>query len=281
MTTPRFRKTNRGGVVVIEWIEPQLAGVVTAAFSTRLGGVSAEPFAELNLSTAVGDDTVAVAENRARFFAAVGADAGEVVCATQVHGNDILVADVSGADQIGVTTTGQPLWRMGPGDGLVTDRPGRFLATFHADCAPIYLVDPVSRVIGLVHAGWRGTVARVAARGVEAMCSAGARPGDIRAAIGPAIGPCCYEVDGPVIDQVNQEFGAEAVHLLRPHRPGYSLFDLWEANRRVLLAAGIPDRNIATARMCTHCSPELFYSYRRARGRPSGRMMAIVGLHMG
>lgn len=277
--TPHFRKRTSFGVLLLEWVGAELEQQVIAVFSTRIGGVSTGSFAELNLSASVGDTPAAVAENRARYFRAAGVDGGEVVCARQVHGNRVLPVDqMSGYEHLDFTATGQPVRRIGTGDGLITSHPGRFLLTFHADCAPIYLVEPVARVVGLVHAGWRGTVAGAAAAGVEEVCRLGGRRDRILAAIGPAIGPCCYEIDEPVIDKITAAFGREATDLLQPGRPGHSFFDLWEANRRHLLASGVKEEHITIARLCTACNPDLFYSYRRDQGASSGRMAALIGI---
>lgn len=282
-----FVETTVNGVKLIQWTGPGLEGV-TAVFSTRLGGAGSGPFAQLNLSSAVGDEDHVVKENRRRFLQAAGildsaggAGPVEVIGTRQVHGNDVLVADPAAVTGSCDDFPGIFMGRLGPGDGLVTDRPGRFLATFHADCTPVFLVDPVARVVSLVHAGWRGTLARIAARAVEAACRLGARPGRMLAGIGPAIGPCCYEVDGPVIDAAQESLGRDADRVLLPHRPGRRRLNLWEANRLVLVQAGVDPRNINVAGLCTCCRPDLFFSYRRDYGRPSGRMAALLGMKAG
>ncbi|HEY8449609.1 MAG TPA: peptidoglycan editing factor PgeF [Bacillota bacterium] len=277
-TETTFREVDRGGLRLLLWTGSALAGRVVAAFSTRQGGVSQGPYATLNLSAGVGDDPAAVAENRARLLAALGVEKDTVFCARQVHGTAILPARAATAEPAGHTARGQILWRVGSGDGLWTDRPGQVLLTFHADCVPIYLVDVEAGVAVLVHAGWRGTLAGAATQGVKTAAQAGAQPDRLWAAIGPAIGPCCYEVDQPVLERVYQRFGAGASALLRPAREGRARLDLWEANRRLLVAAGVPPNRIALAGLCTHCRDDLFFSHRRSGGRPAGRMAAVLAL---
>lgn len=278
MTSSLFRETERGGVRVIAWVSHRFPPGTVAALSTRVGGVSREPFATLNLGAATGDEPDRVAENRARFFRAAGAHRGQIFYAAQVHGADVLPAHPERAEVTSWTAAGQPLLRVGRGDGLVTDRPDRFLATFHADCLPVFLLDPVARVAALLHAGWRGTLAGVARSGVEAAVAAGADRRRLLAGIGPGIGPCCYEVDEPVIRQVRDVFGPDcAASLLRPGRSGHAYLDLWRANLEMLTAAGISADNVTVASLCTSCRDDLFFSHRRARGGPTGRMMATLG----
>ena len=279
MTSSRFREVEREGVRVIAWVSDRFPTGTVAAFSTRVGGVSPDPYATLNLGAATGDDPARVAENRTRFFRAAGAHRGEIFYVAQVHGADVLPADPQRAEVTSQTAGGQSLRRAGRGDGLVTDRPNRFLVTFHADCLPIFLLDPVARVAALLHAGWRGTLAGVARSGVEAAVAAGADRRRLLAGIGPGIGPCCYEVDEPVIQRVRDVFGPDgAAPLLRPGRRGHAYLDLWRANLEILTAAGIPAENVAVAGLCTSCREDLFFSHRRARGGPTGRMMAVLGL---
>ena len=186
------------------------------------------------------------------------------------------------------------------GDGLITNTPGILLGILTADCLPVILVDPKNRAVGVFHAGWRGTVKRIVEKGVGEMQRwFGTRPQDLKAAIGPAIRGCCYEVGPEVRDAFESQFDyaeslfretkdTDEIHekypllFLTARAPGHSelpkkiFLDIGEANRRQLLAAGIPARNITDVGLCTSCHPELFFSHRRDQG-VTGRMMAVVG----
>lgn len=244
---------------------PEFAPGARAVFSTRRGGVSLPPFASLNLGLHVGDDPVAVRENRRRLAAATGLPLGWAT-ARQVHGTTVLTA---------TALTDEPA-DLGTGDALITDRPGLPLAIFTADCVAIYLYDPVRRAIGLAHAGWRGTVADIGPRTLAAMTEAyGTRPDDVSAAVAPSIGPCCYEVDEPVMAAVRHYPWAEEVS--QPTAPGHRRLDLWRLNQLQLIAAGVRPDNINVSGLCTACDPDLLFSYRAEAGR-TGRQVALLML---
>ncbi|HLJ61870.1 MAG TPA: peptidoglycan editing factor PgeF [bacterium] len=235
-------------------------GRARAAFTTRAGGASEGAFASLNLSFTVGDDARAVSENRRRFAAAWGVAPADLVEAAQVHGNRIAAVDARAA---GTTVPAS--------DGLVTDTPGIWLAVYAADCVPVLVVDPDRPAVGVLHAGWRGTAAGIAPALLQTMTERfRTRPDRVRAALGPAIGGCCYEVDGPVARAMAhaswwptaaRRSGAERWHL-----------DLREALRRQFVAAGVPEASIEMRPECTRCRADLFFSYRRdgVTGRLAG-----------
>ncbi|MBZ9752087.1 peptidoglycan editing factor PgeF [Deinococcus sp. HMF7604] len=224
------------------------------AFSSRAGGVSRGPYAGLNLDDRE-DDPADVAENRARLCAALGFDAAQVARLTQVHGTDVVYAPQGGH------------WT---GDALTTDRPGVLLAIGTADCYPLLLEDPEAGVLGAAHAGWKGTLGRVAAQTVQAMTRLGARPERIRAAVGPGICAAAY----PVGEGVAQQFEAAGLsaavvrHGEQPH------LNLAAANQAVLLEAGLHPEHLWISGRCSTESD--FYSYRRDAGR-TGRMWAVIG----
>ena len=165
-----------------------------------------------------------------------------------------------------------PRGRLGAGDGLITDVVGLMLGVRTADCVPILLADARRRAVAAVHAGWRGTLSRIAARAVEAMTREyGSQPEDLIATIGPCIGRCCYEV-GP---EVARAFCALFPELPAPREHAH--LDLEEANRRILVAAGVPATRIHAAGLCTRCRTVDFHSYRRD-GLLAGRMLAAIGL---
>jgi YfiH family protein len=264
----------RAGLPVLTW--PALDPLpVEAIVTTRHGGVSAGGYATLNLSFAVGDEAANVRENRRRAAAALGADPAHFVFAAQVHGGCAEV--VSAADRgRGTLTAGDA---VGPADALVTATPGTVLAILVADCVPIVLYDPSAHVLGCVHAGWRGTVARTAQAALTAMCSLGARPQDVVAGIGPSVEAGSYQVGEEVAGAARDAFGQQAQALLRPAAgggPGRWLFDLPAANRHVLRTAGVPDGQIHVAATPTGPGPGLFFSHRAER--PCGRFALAARL---
>jgi hypothetical protein len=239
-------------------------------FTTRRGGVSEGGYASLNLGAGSGDDPARVAENRRRLSALAGIEPHRIRTARQVHGREVAV--LSGGDGEG---TG-PI----PGvDGLVTAVPGLAPLVLSADCALVLMVAPDQRAVAAVHAGWRGTVAGASAAAVRTLVEVyGAVPTSLVAAVGPAIGPCCYEVDRPVIEAVHAAFPEDAEALLRPTGPGKAHFDLWAANRLQLERAGLLPEHIAVAGLCTRCHPDRFYSQRRD-GLTTGRFGAFIVVH--
>lgn len=160
-------------------------------------------------------------------------------------------------------------------DGLLTDRTGVVLCTQYADCVPLFFVDPVRRAVATSHAGWRGTVARIGALTVERMCREyGCKRENILAAVGPSIGPCCFEVDAPV----QQAFAAldEADGCIRPTGDKFFI-DLWAVNRRILEAAGVPAAHITVTDLCTRCHPDVFWSH-RATGGQRGSLAGFIAM---
>jgi YfiH family protein len=224
-------------------------------FTTRDGGVSAPPFDALNLGGSVGDDPGAVEENWARLARATGlAFAG----LRQVHGDRVVDAAACAG--------GRP-----EADAVVSTASGVAAVVAVADCVPILLADPRGGAVAAVHAGWRGTLAGIAARAVEALVARGARVEDLVAAVGPSIGPCCYEVSVELADRFRSALGADVANDL----PSQPRLDLWRANERVLRRAGVPLRAIEVLGRCTACEPRLFYSHRRDAGR-TGRQVGFV-----
>jgi len=221
---------------VIRW-EPPGSSVV---FSTREGGVSTGPYESLNLGRMTGDDVGRVDENRRRLCAELDADADRLALNRQVH-STLVHRAVPGA-------------RGEPGDGLWSDDPGQPILAMTADCLPIALARSSGKpAVAVLHAGWRGLLAGIVAVGT------GTLGGRLQAAIGPAIGPCCYEVGDEVLAPFAETFGADVVD-------GRKL-DLWTAAERALDAAGVDD--VVRTDLCTFCNPKLFFSHRRT-GKPRG-----------
>ena len=239
-------------------------GVVQGIF-TRQGGVSPEPWSGLNVGGTVGDDPLRVRDNRALALAALNRSSDSVFDAWQVHGKDVAIA-----------TAPRPADTPHPkADIILTDRPGVTLMMRFADCVPIFLHDPVRKVVGIAHAGWTGTVLGTARAAVEAMqAHFETVPADVRAAIGPSIGPDHYEVGSDVIGKVREAFGSKADGLLC-ERGDSTFLDLWKANMILLLEAGVTQ--IENAGLCTFCHNEDWFSHRAEKGR-TGRFGAIIAL---
>ena len=276
---------------------PENGRVGHAVFSRR-GGVSAAPFDSLNLSLSVPDERDRVYANRRRVYGLYGRDTDTVVHAHLVHG----------ADVARVTTADNGTW-VHHVDGLITNQPGCVLSMNFADCTPIFLYDPARQAIGLGHAGWKGTVVDLPGAMVRAMTEQfGSRPADLIAAVGPCIGPCCYEVGQDVIAAVCGAFAGEADGLLtavgrppaaddgtrsaddrprttdhgqeafgggRPTADGRRFFDLPAANRRNLLNTGVTQ--IEVSEYCTACRTDLFFSHRAEKGK-TGRFGTVLAL---
>jgi YfiH family protein len=252
-----------GSLRIFEFETLSRPGLVHAIF-TRQGGVSPAPWQSLNVGATVGDDRERVIENRRRAFAAVGREWGSLHDVWQVHSADIVLAGQPRGDR--------PLVQA---DGLISATPAVTLFMRFADCVPILLFDPRKQAVGLVHAGWLGTVRRIASLAVRSMGSAfGSNPADILAGVGPSIGPDHYPVGEDVVLQVREAFGSEADRHLR-REDGRVSFDLWTANQVVLEQAGIG--SIEMAGVCTACHPEDWYSHRGDQGR-TGRFGGLIAL---
>ena len=237
---------------------------VRAGFTTRGGGVSRGPYADFNLADGVGDDSSAVEENRRRFAQAMGARLDALVEAEQIHGSAVAVV---GGGAGGTVVPGV--------DALVTRSPDIWVAVYAADCVPALVLDRGGPAIAALHAGWRGTAGGIVGETIRRMHDVfGTDPARCLVALGPAIGPCCYEVDVPVARAMEgAPWWAESS---RPTGAGRWHLDLREALRRQFLAAGVPGPAIEVVSECTKCRSDLFFSYRR--DRVTGRMAACIRL---
>jgi polyphenol oxidase len=264
------------GLNLLTWPTLDASGA-DAVVTARAGGVSAGPYATLNLSFSVGDDPGCVLENRHRLAAAFGSGPGDFVFARQVHGAGVRV--VTGADRgSGAFSLDDA---VDSADALVTTSPEVVLAILTADCVPIVLHDPVAGVLACVHAGWRGTVAGVTAAAVAAMRGLGTRPSDVIAGIGPAIGADRYQVGPDVHEAVSRSFGPAAPEFIHPDlsSPARWLLDLPSANRHALREAGVPGPRIHVTDLVTGPAPGHFFSDRTAR--PCGRLALAARLRPG
>jgi len=247
-------------------------GMVKACFSTRKGGVSTAPYDSLNLGFKRMNSRESVVENFHRFAAAVGFQVEDMVFSDQVHRDKIAA--------VGTRDRGKGFLKESDirlTDGLVTNQKGVALVTFYADCVPLYLLDTKHRAIGLSHSGWRGTVARIGQKTLLKMKEEyGTEPESCLVAIGPSIGPCCFEVDEPVVEAFAGAF-PWATKVVSGGGHGKYHIDLWEANRLQFLDAGVPDGNIYMASLCTACHTDRFFSYRKEAGK-TGSMIALMML---
>lgn len=264
-------KRTSGDLVAFEF---ESLSAARALVSTRHGGCSKPPYAGLNLAAHVDDDPAAVMTNRVTFFDAFGLDLDRSVWCRQVHGDTVIA--VTGEDA-GRGARGGPLGAP-QCDAMVTDTRGLALCVLMADCVPVVVHDPVRDALGVAHAGWAGTVRRIASKTVEAMSTRyGSDPSTLRAAIGPSIGPEDYEVAADVIAAARAGFGDRAPDVLREHPdPGKARFDLWEANAIDLESAGVARTRIEIAGISTSAAPHDFFSHRR-EGR-TGRFATVAML---
>jgi len=240
---------------------------VPHCFTTRLGGVSTGIFDSMNIAIKEGESQENVRQNVEILARALGFDTKNLVTTRQTHTDIVRV--------VGAENRGEGLDRpVEPEcDALVTNTPGVTLAVFTADCTPILLHDPVTGAVGAVHAGWRGTVADIAGKTVRAMGERfGSRPGDIRAAIGPNIGVCCFETHGDVPEAVRAALGEEAEAFIVPTGEKFRV-DLKGVNEWLLRRAGVREIEVSTE--CTACQPDRFWSHRRV-GNERGSLAAVI-----
>jgi YfiH family protein len=231
-------------------------------FPERGGGVSTGARASLNLGMRWGDDQALVEENRRLLARHAGYDPEQLQITRHVHGTN-------------VWKVGEPLPDPAEFDGLVCDHPGPVLGAFAADCIPMLFADPDARVIGAAHAGWRGTVGGVGKNVLARMIELGARADRVRVALGPSIGPCCFEVGPEVVAQFREAFGDVPGMVVAG--PAKDHIDLHVATRALLERAGVRPENIDDRPPCTKCEADRFFSYRRD-GLEGGVHMAFIAL---
>lgn len=246
---------------------------VKAFFTSRLGGVSTGNYHSLNLGLHTSDRKENVLVNRRLFAETLGINCQGFVAAQQAHSNKVALVNKNNSGQ-GALSYESSL----PGiDGLITAERGLPLISFYADCVPLLLMDPIKGVVGLAHAGWRGTVKKIGVNIISLMKEAFAcKLDNIWVGIGPAISKDYYQVDERVAVQVKDNFSHWRDLLLSQGKDRY-LFDLWAANRFVFHSLGIPDKQIIMSNYCTAANTDLFFSYRKEKGR-TGRMASIIYL---
>ncbi|MDE7176995.1 MAG: peptidoglycan editing factor PgeF [Lachnospiraceae bacterium] len=273
--TRQVRINQEGELVYLTFPVLEEIDWVSHLFSTRIGGVSEGIFASMNLSYTRGDKKDAVDENYRRIATALGCRVEDIVCSDQTHTTNLKVV---GREDGGKGITRPKDYQ--DVDGLLTDEPGVYLATFYADCVPLYFVDVKKRAIALAHSGWRGTVARMGQRVVEKMREVyGTDPADLVAVVGPSICQECYEVSEDVAEAFAEEFHrpGQAEEILLEKGGGKYQLDLWRANEVVLTEAGIPAESIQVTDLCTCHNDRYLFSHRASHGQ-RGNLGAFLGL---
>ena len=259
--TEQMIPVNQNGISFYQFKNLSACGGITHRVFTRNAGSSQPPFASLNVSFGIGDPEKNVLLNRELISRSLGA--GELVFANQVHGCEVAVLNVDNQEQANGTDG-----RMITADAMVTDIVGRHLVIQVADCQAVLLYEPVRRVVGNIHCGWRGSIQNIIGRTVEVMeqdfrC----RPERILAGIGPSLGPCCAEF-------VNYE--REIPMEFWQYKEINRHFDFWSLSSDQLKAAGVAEENIEFSRICTRCRTDEFFSYRAEKS--TGRFAAVIGL---
>ena len=232
-------------------------------FTDRREGVSTGPYSSLNLSLSTGDERARVRHNRQLAIARLDRAPQSWISVNQVHGAEVVQVTAQASAHI-------------EADALITQDRGATLAVLVADCVPIVMADAHGTTVAAVHAGWRGTAARIAEAAAQSFIRvAGCAPQDLWAHVGPAIGPCCFVVDHPVAEALQAAYPS-AHEGWTPAGAGRVAIDLWALNLAALTDAGVPPGQVHISRRCTACSPDHF-SHRRD-GAPSGRQAALIGL---
>ena len=254
----------RDGVTYLSYPRLERESAIVHGFSTRLGGVSEGCLGSMNLSFSRGDNPENVLENYRRISRAIGFPVESIVTSDQTHTTNVRQV---GKEDCGCgVLTPRTFHDI---DGLITNEPGVTLATFYADCVPLYFYDPTHKAIGLAHSGWRGTVGKIGKKTVERMEETyGSNPADIRAVIGPSICQDCYEVSVDVIDEFRQAFSEESwPELFYEKADGKYQLNLWKANELIFREASILPEHIAVTDLCTCCNPTLLFSHRASHGK--------------
>ena len=269
--TEGIQQRQKGDLEYLVFPKLEETGVVEHLFTTRTGGISCGIYSTMNLSFSRGDVPECVSENYRRIGEVLKVEPGHMVASKQTHTTNIhLVTEEDIGNGITRPSAYDDI------DGLATDIPGIALATFFADCVPLYFVDPVHKAIGLAHSGWRGTVAGMGACMVQFMQEHfQSDPRDLVAAVGPSICVDCYEVSEEVAEQFREGFPEEV--LQKGKAPGKYQLDLWKANESILLKAGILPEHLSVTDVCTCHNPEYLFSHRASHGR-RGNLAAFLML---
>ncbi|SHI29911.1 peptidoglycan editing factor PgeF [Parasporobacterium paucivorans] len=263
-----------GEITYISYPALENTGLVRHGFSTRLGGISKGIFSTMNLSFTRGDEKENVLENFRRFAQALSIDPASVTISDQTHTANVRI--MTKADRGKGISKERDFHDV---DGMITNEPGVALTTLYADCVPLYFLDPVTKSIGLSHAGWKGTVNKIGKATADAMHSSfGTNPSDLIVCIGPSICQDCYEVSEDVTGMFYGAFTPEQMSsMLKKKANGKYNLDLWKANEFVLREAGIQAENITKPDICTCCNKQTMFSHRGLEGK-RGNLAAILML---
>ncbi len=254
-------------------IEDKCGDIVNHLFSTRKGGVSSGIFESMNLSFTRGDNNDAVMENFRRIALCLDSEPKDIVCSNQTHTTNVI--------EVKKKDAGNGIIRQNEFvdvDGMVTNEEGLVLATFYADCVPLFFIDKENKAIGLSHSGWRGTVGRIGKETIRLMSEKyGTRPENLICAIGPSICMDCYEISREVADVFAKEFKEHVEEILIDKGDDKYLLDLWKVNELILMEAGVRKENIAVTNVCTCCNSKLLFSHRASNGK-RGNLGAFLQL---
>jgi len=267
-----FKTVMKDGLAYLTIPAFEETGMVKHCFTTRIGGVSRGIYNSLNTSDDKEDPIENVHRNLKLVCGAIGIDYRNLVFSDQTHEDNIRVVSIADLGK-GISVPNDIKYT----DGLMTNIPGIPLITFYADCVPLFFLDKENKAIAVVHSGWKGTVLKIGAKTIRQMTEVyGTKPGDCLVGIGPSIGPECFEVGQEVADQFAEGFGTRP-HIIRPLGNGKYTVDLWAANKLMLMEMGVPENNVTISGLCTKCREDMFFSYRRDKGR-TGSMSAIMEL---
>lgn len=267
--TPICIEHERNGVHYFTFPALEKLAFVEHLFTTRLGGVSTGDCATMNLNFDREPDREPVLQNYRIIGEILGLKPEEFVLSHQTHTTNVRL--VTEKDKGKGVVRERDYENV---DGLITDTPGIGLVTIYADCVPLFFADPVKKAVGVSHSGWKGTVSKMGVATVDAMKKHfGTNPSDLVCVIAPSICQDCYEVSRDVAERFSEVFGSEGI-LLQKSSEKYQL-NLWEANKRVLLEAGVKEENIQVTDICTCCNPKLLFSHRASKGR-RGNLAAVI-----
>lgn len=249
-------------------------GTIKAGMSTRRGGYSSPPYESLNFGYHVSDDPQMVTKNRRRLGDIIGIPPERWIAGEQVHGHQVALVTSNDAGK-GALDYHSVIKGV---DGLLTADKDVLLTACYADCTPLYFWSKEHPAVGLAHAGWKGTVGEIAAVMIDRFQNdIGIQPNQLSVAIGPSIGPCCYEVDNHVGDKVKQISGVDHTNVMTLKENGHFMLNLQLLNKLILLKNGILEDNIFTTTRCTSCHTDTFFSHRK-EGGPTGRMISYIGI---
>lgn len=267
-----FKVNENNGVTFLSVPSFDETGLCRTCFSTRLGGVSKSPLESMNLGFGRGDKKENVLSNYRLLGEAAGFDGMKTVAFSQVHKNDVCIATENDAGEAFLP-------KKREFDAVITNTPNLPIATYHADCTPIFLLDVKKHIVGVAHAGWRGTALKSPKAAIDAMQEHfSSDPRDILAAIGPAIGKCCFETHSDVPDTMLEAFGKRSEEYIEKLPGGKFRVSLPHFNLLTLLDCGIPENNITLSEECTCCKSDLYWSHRKTGGI-RGAMAAVIVLN--